>query len=60
MGRTVYFTDSESAHDFSQRIGAGRVDVECQGDNDYNTYSVDTDNASWGENNPYGDDPDKD
>lgn len=58
MGRKVYFSDNENAHDFAQRIGT-HVDVEgARGDDNY--YSVDTNNASWSEDNPYGDDPDED
>lgn len=59
MGRKVYFTDSDAAHDFSQKIGAGGIDIESQGNNTYNTYVVDTSNASWSKDNPYGNDPDK-
>lgn len=57
MGRKVYFSDNEKAHDFAQRIGT-RVDVEgARGDDNY--YSVDTSNAKWSKDNPYGEDPDK-
>lgn len=57
MAKKVYFSNNENAHDFAQRIGTSVTIEGARGDDNY--YSVDTSTASWSEDNPYGEDPDK-
>ena len=49
MGRKVYFTNEDSAHDFNNRIGAGGVELERNG------VSVNTNHAKYSEDDKYGD-----